>query len=342
MPWKENVKGIITGYLGGEAGGRAIVNCLLGKVNPSGKLAETYPIKIEDTPCYKNYPGTEVSVEYQEAIYVGYRYYDKINKTVLYPFGYGLSYTNFEYSNMNLEKENDDYIVSFDIKNVGEKEGKEIAQIYVSQDDPTIFKSPKELKAFEKVNLKPNEKKTLKIKLDRRVFEYYNVESKKWSVESGNYKVLVGKSSRDIVLKKNIEIKSIDSKITNKYPEVYNIGNIQNVRDEDFESLLGSKIPKRYIELENVTENNTLEQIKNTKVGKAIYDKQMEKMKRLFNEQNVNKATKVMMDLQKPLKKFYEKKNSKYTKKMIEELIYLAKNNEDYGNCDFVKEFLEK
>lgn len=112
MEWKDKAKAIITGYLGGESGAKAMVNCILGKVNPSGKLAETYPIKLEDTPCFNNFPGTEVSVEYKEAIYVGYRYYDKNNIKVLYPFGYGLSYTTFEYSNLNVKNN----IVSFKIK----------------------------------------------------------------------------------------------------------------------------------------------------------------------------------------------------------------------------------
>ena len=115
MEWKDKAKAIITGYLGGESGAKAMVNCILGKVNPSGKLAETYPIKLEDTPCFNNFPGTEVSVEYKEAIYVGYRYYDKNNIKVLYPFGYGLSYTTFEYSNLNVKNN----IVSFKIKNTG-------------------------------------------------------------------------------------------------------------------------------------------------------------------------------------------------------------------------------
>lgn len=340
MPWKEKVKAIITGYLGGEAGARAMVNCLLGKVNPSGKLAETYPLKLEDTPCYKNYPGTEVSVEYKEAIFVGYRYYDTNNVEVLYPFGYGLSYTNFEYSKLHIE-EKDDIYVSFTIKNIGNVIGKEIAQIYISQEDSIIFKPKKELKGFEKIELKPGEEKLITVVLSKKDFEYYNVETKKWEIESGKYKILVGKSSKDIVLEQEIEIKSNDNKMNKKFPEVYKKGNIQNVTDEEFEQLLGYKIPKRHISLDEITEENTLEQLKNTKVGKNIYDNQMEKMNKLLKEQNVNKATKVMMDLQKPLKKFYEKKSSNYTKEMVEQLIKIAKYDLDFEECEFVKEYLK-
>lgn len=341
MPWENEVKAIVTGYLGGEAGARAMVNCLIGKINPSGKLAETYPKKIEDTPCYKNYPGTEISVEYKESIYVGYRYYDKNNIKVLYPFGFGISYTEFEYSDLEIEQKEEELIIRFKIKNVGKVKGKEIAQIYISQEDSKIFKPKKELKAFEKVELQSNEEKTLEIKLIKSDFEYYNVETKKWSIESGKYKILIGKTSEDIVLEQEIIMKSKDKEIEKVFPKVYKNGNIQNVTDEEFEEILNNKIPNRYISIEEIGEDNTLEQIKNTKVGKEIYDNQIKKMNRLLEEQNVNKATKVMMDLQKPLKKFYEKKNSKYTKEMVEELINIAKNNRDYKNCSFVREYLK-
>lgn len=340
MPWKDKVKAIITSYLGGEAGAKAIVNCLLGKINPSGKLAETYPLSIEDTPCFKNYPGTEVSVEYQEAIYVGYRYYDTNNIKTLYPFGYGLSYTKFEYSNLKVDVE-ENIKISFIIKNIGKIKGKEIAQIYISQNFPTVFKPKKELRAFEKVELDPGEEKLIQITLENEDLSYYNVESKKWAVEGGKYKILIGKSSQNIVLQKEIEIASKDERVTKEYSEFYKTGNVQKITDKDFEDLLGNKIPNRYIEIQNITEDNTLEQLKNTKIGKAIYNNQMDKMNKLLKEQNVNKATKVMMDMQKPLKKFYEKKSSKYTKEMIEQLIYIAKNNLDYKDCEFIKEYLK-
>ncbi len=339
MPWKDDVKAIITGYLGGEAGAKAIVNCLIGKANPSGKLAETYPLKIEDTPCYKNYPGTEVSVEHQESIFVGYRYYDTNKVKVLYPFGYGISYTKFEYSNFKVE-EDGNIKLSFTIKNVGDVKGKEIVQIYIGQEKPTIFKPTKELKAFEKVELEPEEEKTVNIVLPKEAFKYYNVEIKKWSMEEGEYNILVGKSSEDIVLKQKINIKSKDKNICKEYPEVYKKGDIQKVTDAEFEQLLRTKIPKRDIDLQDITEENTLEQIKDTKVGKAIYENQMVKMDKLLKEQNVNKATKVMMDLQKPLKKFYEKKSSKYTKEMVEQLIQIAKNNLEFEECEFLKRYI--
>lgn len=341
MPWKDNVKAIITGYLGGEAGGRAIVNCLIGKVNPSGKLSESYPKDLSDTPCYNYYPGTELISEYKESIYVGYRYYDKVNKEVLFPFGFGLSYTQFQYSNLKVNKYDDKIEVKFKIKNIGKVTGKEIAQIYISQIEPKIYKPNKELKEFVKIELSPNEEKEIAVKLNRKSFEYYNTETKSWKIEEGTYQIQIGKSSRDIVLKQEIYINSRDKKISKRYPQKYYDGNIQNISDEDFERLLGYKLPEKHLNIENVTDENTLEQIKYTKVGKIIYKNQIEKMNNLFKKQNTNKATKVMMDMQKPLKKFYEKKNSKITKDMIEELLDIIKNDKDYKNCEFLKEYLK-
>lgn len=340
MPWKDNVKGIITGYLGGEAGAKAMVNCLIGDINPSGKLCETYPLKIEDTPCFKNFPGNELTVEYQESIYVGYRYYDKACKDVLFPFGYGMSYTKFEYRDLKLKKEDDKIEIEFYIKNIGNKTGKEIAQIYIKQEKPKIFKPIKELKEFVKIELKPKEEKKINITLSNEDFEYFNPETKKWSIEQGIYRILIGSSSKDIILQEKIQIISKDIDINKTYPNVYYNGDIQNVIDNEFETILCSKIPNRVLNIEEITEENTLEQIKNTKIGAYIYEKEIARMQKLLEEQNVNKATKVMMDLQKPLKKFYEKKSSGYTKNMIEELLNIAKNNEENINCEFIHKYL--
>lgn len=339
MPWKDDVQAIITGYLGGEAGAEAMVNCLTGKVNPSGKLAETYPLSLEDTPCYNYYPGTEVSVEYKESIYVGYRYYDKISKNVLFPFGYGLSYTTFEYSNLNVEEDEEDIIVRLKIKNTGKVAGKEIAQVYIGQENSKIFKAKKELKGFEKVELEPEEEKEVMIKISKDELAYYDVNQNKWNIEKGTYNIYVGENVEDIVLKANLEIDG--TTINKEFPSIYMTGNIEDVSDTDFEEILGHKIPTRYIDLKDLTVENTLEQFKNTKIGKKIFDHEMEKMDKLMKEQNVNKATKVMMDLQKPLKKFYEKKSSKYTKEMVEEFINTAKKDEENFDLDFVKLYLK-
>ncbi len=329
MPWKTKVRAIITGYLGGESGAKAMVNCLIGKINPSGKLAESYPAKLSDTPCFRNYPGTELTVEYQEGIYVGYRYYDKMNTKLIFPFGYGLSYTEFEYSDLKVVRDDDKINIYFKIKNIGKIKGKEIAQIYIKQKNSKIFKPEKELKGFKKIELEPNEKKDVLITLDKSAFEYYNVETKKWSIESGKYQILIGKSSKNIELQEDIEIASKDTNIKKRYSQKYYDGNVQDLTDKEFGDLLGGVIPNRHINLSEINEENTLEQIKQTIIGKKIYENQIKKMNELFQEQKVNEATKIMMDLQKPLKKFYEKKNGKITKEMVEALLEIARNNED-------------
>ena len=341
MPWKDKVKGILAGYIGGEAGGKAVVDCILGNVNPNGKLAETYPNKLEDTSCFNNYPGNEITVEYKESVYVGYKYYDKVGKDVLFPFGFGLSYTEFEYFDLKVNIENEKVDIRFKIKNVGDVAGKEIAQIYVKKADSVVFRPDKELRDFAKVDLNPGEEKDVHIVLDRECFEYYDIENDRWQVEAGEYEILVGKSSRNIVLNDKVVINSDDVCVKKEFCEKYYTGDVQNVTDEEFEKLIGRKLPDKVLKIEDITAENTLEQIKNTAIGKVIYDNQIEKMNRLLREQNVNKATKVMMDLQKPLKKFYEKKSSKITKEMVDELIAMAKKGEFSENNAFVKEYLK-
>ena len=339
MPWKNKVKAIITGYLGGEASGSAMINCLIGKSNPSGKLAETYPLQLEDTPCFANFPGTEVSCEYRESIYVGYRYYDKKKLNVLFPFGYGLSYTKFKYFKLETEQIGKTIKVSFRIKNIGKVKGKEIAEVYVSQKEPVIFKPEKELKGFEKIELEPGEEKEVVINLDKSSFEYYNVEKKKWSIENGEYFILVGKSSREIELKEKIKLISNDENISKNYADSYKTGNVKNVADKEFEELLGFKIPDRNLKIKDASEYNTVEQLKNTRVGKVIWDEGMRKMHKLMKEQRINEALEVMVLLQKPLKKAILNHNNNITKEMVEEFLNLAKTNGKPDNCKLIDEF---
>lgn len=340
MPWKDNVKTILTGYLGGEAGAQAIVDCIFGVINPSGKLAETYPLKLEDTPCYKNFPGTDVTVEYQESLYVGYRYYDKVSKEVLFPFGYGLSYTTFHYSHLQIEQNNTDVTVSFLLKNTGKVKGKEIVQLYVSQENSRIFKVKKELKAFEKIELEPNEEKLVTLLLDKKAFQYYNVETSKWSVEEGTYKILIGSSSQEILLEEFIQIQSLDEKTHQEYPSVYQTGHIHDIQDSDFEQLLGKNIPSRKVSIKDITEANSIEQMKSTRMGNYLYTKQIERMHRLLEEQETYKASKVLEYLQKPLKKMYEEQNSPISRKMVTQFIEFAKKDAEDYSCEFVKIYL--
>lgn len=204
MPWENKVRGILECYLGGDAVGIAQIRVLFGDVNPSGKLAETFPIKLEDTPCYIDFPGDGKTVKYSEGIFVGYRYYDKKNADVLFPFGFGLSYTQFKYSNLKLSSKNikdtDTLTVTVDVKNVGKTTGKEIVQLYVSDKTNAALRPEKELKGFEKVELKKGETKTVSFTLDKRSFAWYNTNIHDWFAATGDYEILIGSSSRDIQL----------------------------------------------------------------------------------------------------------------------------------------------
>lgn len=211
MPWLKSVKGLVEAYLGGQAVGQALVNILYGAVNPSGKLAETLPIKLEDNPSYLNF-GDGVKVEYHEGIFVGYRYYEKKKMDVAFPFGHGLSYTTFEYSNLRTDKdtmtEGETIQVSVDVTNTGDRAGKEIVQLYVSDLTNAARRPEKELKGFEKVALNPGETKTVTFTVDKRSLAWYNTEIQDWYAASGTYEILIASSSRDIRLTKTIQWKS--------------------------------------------------------------------------------------------------------------------------------------
>jgi beta-glucosidase len=212
MPWIDRVKGLFEAYLGGQAVGGAVAELLFGKANPSGKLAETFPKKLAHNPSHPYFPGEDDKVEYREGIFVGYRYYDKKEIEPLFPFGFGLSYTKFEYSDLKVDKkqakDTDTITVSVKVKNVGNMAGKEVVQLYVRDVESSVIRPEKELKGFEKVELKPGEEKTVTFVLDKRSFAYYNIDIKDWYVESGDFEILIGRSSRDIVLKETVKIES--------------------------------------------------------------------------------------------------------------------------------------
>jgi beta-glucosidase len=210
MPWITDVKGILESYLGGEAVGIAQINLLFGWANPSGKLAESFPLRLEDTPCYINFPGNGHTVEYTEGVFTGYRYYDKKNMDVLFPFGFGLSYTTFEYSRLTLSAEDirdsDTVDVTFTVKNTGKAAGAEIAELYVADKTGTAVRPDKELKNFEKVFLQPGESREITLMLDKRSFAWYNEDIHDWYAATGNYDILVGSSSQDIRLAGTVHV----------------------------------------------------------------------------------------------------------------------------------------
>lgn len=241
MPWIDKVKGLVHGYLSGQAGAGAILRVLSGKVNPSGKLAETYPLRYEDTPAYHHFPGKEVSVEYREGLYIGYRYYDTANVEVLFPFGYGLSYTTFEYSDIQVIDEG----VVFKIKNTGNRAGMEVAQLYVGCKSGDIFRPKKELKGFAKLSLDAGETKTIMIPFDDKTFRYFNIKTNRWEIEEAEYAIMIGASSADIRLTETLAVEGTNAPLPYNKEELpsYYSGQANKISQEEFESLLGWKVP---------------------------------------------------------------------------------------------------
>ncbi|WP_028974248.1 beta-glucosidase family protein [Spirochaeta cellobiosiphila] len=241
MPWIIKVKGLLHGYLSGQAGARALLRIISGDVNPSGKLAETYPYRYEDTPTYNHFPGKEASVEYRESVYIGYRYYDTANVNVLFPFGFGLSYTSYEYSDLKVNSEG----VTFKITNTGSVPGMEIAQLYIHCQSKAIFRPYKELKGFKKVFINPGETKEITISFDDKSFRYFDIENNSWEVEESSYDILIGSSSQDIKLTDSLFITGTSKQqtYTNHSLKHYQSGQIQNVPSHEFEQLLGYPLP---------------------------------------------------------------------------------------------------
>lgn len=271
LPFVSDVDAILHGYLFGQAGASAISDILVGKVNPSGRLNETYPIKYEDIPSAKYYPGKEVNAQRREAIFVGYRYFDSINKPVLYPFGYGLSYTTFEYSNVKVTSEK----VTLNVTNTGNVYGEEVVQVYVEAKNSKVFRAKKELKGFSKVKLNPNQTKEVEIEFDNHAFAFFNIEKNDWIVEKGSYDVHISKNVNESVI---VETINVDGEIIADPYINYNIDSyrkieVANITQEDYEQLLQTKIDLDEWDTSKPIElNDIVEQLKYSNwLGKLVY-----------------------------------------------------------------------
>jgi beta-glucosidase len=212
MPWINEVNAVVESWLGGQAGAGGVADVLFGKVNPSGKLAETFPVKLEDTPSFFNFPGEEGNALYGERFFVGYRYYDEKKIEPLFPFGFGLSYTSFDYSDLKISANNftdaDGVTVTLKVKNTGKVAGKEVVQLYVTDVKSTLMRPEKELKKFAKIELKPGEEKEVSFHLDGRDFSYFDAHRDMWIAESGAFVIAAGSSSRDLRLTKTVQLQS--------------------------------------------------------------------------------------------------------------------------------------
>ncbi|EFH83601.1 glycoside hydrolase family 3 domain protein [Ktedonobacter racemifer DSM 44963] len=279
MPWIGSVKALLNMYLPGQAGGSAVVDLLFGNANPCGKLAETYPLRYTDTASARNFPGGPLTVEYRESIYIGYRYFDTARQDVLFPFGHGLSYTNVTYDRMALSAhtltDKDTLQVSVIVTNSGSRAGAEIVQVYVRAVASTVFKPEKELKAFQKVLLQPGESTAIELTLDRQAFASYDVDTAAWLVESGEYEIIAGASSRDLRLKETVTIQSADcvpnrlEALADYYQLVTNKGKITDVA---FAALYGQPLPtSNETARKPYTANSTLGDIKGTLIGRILY-----------------------------------------------------------------------
>jgi beta-glucosidase len=330
MPWADDVKAILNGFLTGQASGSAACDVLFGDVNPSGKLSETYPYALEDNSSYKYFPGTSVSVEYREGVYVGYRYYDSAKKDVRFPFGFGLSYTTFEYSDLKLSadsiKDSDTLTVSFKIKNTGAVDGAEAAQLYVSDVESTIYRPVKELKGFKKVFLKAGEEKEVFIDLDKRAFAFYNVDAHDWQVETGEFKILVGASSRDIRLEASVNVESTSSYAIPNYSTLapaYYTADVNNVTDEQFRTVLGHEIPPTERDKSKpLTILNTIEDAADGKWGGRLN----RMLKKMLGEDNLASA----VALQLPIKNFISMSFGIFSPRMAEGLLVIL-NEDKFG-----------
>ena len=241
MPWLDQCKAMIHGYLHGQAGSNAVLRSIMGEINPSGKLSETYPLRYEDVPSAPYFPAKERTVEYREGLYVGYRYFETVNKPVLFPFGFGLSYTTFAYSGLTVTPEG----ASFTITNTGKVDGAEVAQLYVSAKKPSVYRPAKELKGFRKVYLKAGESKTVSIPLDDKAFRYFNIKTNRFEMDGGEYDILIGASVADIRLTGSVCVEGTSAPAPENLADLpdYVSGNILNVPDAEFETLLGRPIP---------------------------------------------------------------------------------------------------
>lgn len=247
-PWLAHCRALVYGALGGQAGAGAMVDVLTGKVNPGGKLAETWANAYEETPVRDNFAGAGRTVQYREGLYVGYRYYQTAGVPVAFPFGYGLSYTSYAYSDLKVTADS----VTLTMTNTGARDGAEIVQVYIAKPGAEIFRPAQELKAFVRVSLAAGESRTVTLPLDDKAFRYWNTRTNGWEIEGGRYEVRVGASSADIRLMADVDIRGTNAPdpYAGKALPHYKSGSVQNVPDAEWEALLGHPIPQDKVKID--------------------------------------------------------------------------------------------
>ena len=335
MPWLNSAKALLNSGLSGQAGGKAVARILTGAVCPSGKTSETYPLSFEDNPTYGNYPGQPVVSEHKESVYIGYRYYDTAEKEVLFPFGYGLSYTTFEYSDLELSssniKDTDDLTVTFKIKNTGDVDGAEIAEIYVADQESTIFRPKKELRAFKKVFLKAREEKEVSVTLSKRAFAFYNVELQDWQVETGLFDIMVGASSRDIRLTKAVNIISDCTAAVPDYRKTapaYYTADLAAMDDAQWTAVYGKALPARERDTTKPIDlYNCLDDASHTKWGGKICRLISKVVGKFGSAENGDGQMLAAMATQIPIRNFIAMSMGVFSPKMAEGLLMILNDD---------------
>lgn len=338
MPFAEDVNAIMKIHLLGQTGAYAIPDLLYGKVSPSGRLAETYPLKIIDTPSYYDYKNNPKASYYLESLYVGYRYYETANKEAQFPFGYGLSYSEFEYSDLKIKALGDNkFLVNVDVKNIGNYDASEVVQLYISMENSNLYRSKKELKGFEKIFLKRNEKKTVKFELDKTTFRFFDIDSKSFEVEAGEYQIIIGKSAHDNILQEKVTLNG--KTYISRKEELPNYYTCAVFGNEEFEKILGYKMPLYFDKKEDKLDySSTMKELSRNFIAKIVID--YLKSKYLDNIRN----DKVMFEMIKksfdylPLRAMIMMSGGQFTKNFANELLKLCNGDLYHGFSGMIKQ----
>lgn len=301
LPWRGRPRAVLLSYLAGCRGGRATANLLAGRANPSGKLAETWPVRLADTPCAGFYPAPGRQVPYRESIFNGYRYYDAAEAGVAYPFGHGLSYTSFAYEDLRIEPDGEGFRASFVLRNVGKRTGGEAVQLYVAPRNAGAFCAPQQLKGFAKVVLEAGGRERVSIALPRRAFAHYDTVAAAWRVEQGVYDVRVAASSRDVRLSAAVEVPG-DPRRDDGAPQAYRRVRAGGFSAEAFSALYGRPFPKVLVPMRPYTPNATVGDLKSSLLGRIVHAILRHELKLLVRDDRAARKAAELMVMDVPLR----------------------------------------
>jgi len=334
MPDPNAYRAAIHGYLSGQAGAAAMVDALMGKLCPSGKLSESWPLRLTDTPCHNYFPGTKKNCEYREGLFVGYRYYDTAGIPVRYPFGYGLSYTEFTYSDLKITEKG----AAFTVTNSGKFAGGEVAQLYVRCPNSGSCRPRKELKGCIKVFLAPGESKAVTIPFDDRTFRYYSTASNAWKTEEGDYEILIAASAQDIRVQGTVFIPG--TKETDSAPACYRTADIGNVSDADFRQLLGRNIPKEYSG-DRICKNDTFSELSHAKsIPARLLGKLLQSLKDNAEKSGTPNLN-IMFVYNMPFRALSKLSMGLASDKMADDLVFLANGHFFRGLGRLIRNFFK-